>query len=511
MGRTEPILYSILLFGGTYGVARLSALVCRRLLATDSVRPKLLRYYYVCLQLLAAVGVATINLRYMPGAMALEAVTSGTISGTVMIVANGITWGLLTAFGLFVGVRGFGSVLTDIYPWLDTVDRRLRRCQQVGLVIVSVGMAAILEATWTDPTPIGPEWLIPALLLLFVSYLAIVWQIAVPGYTVRRAEPDERERVERWYDEIDALEEPPSSVIVFDEETRPASVIAGGWRSTRWVWVHERVLSELEDEALGIALTQAEAKRRAHFWPLLVVRTFVGFGSLVLAALGLLAMLLVGPVPRSFYLVLAASAVVIGGATWALRRASYRADDGAAAAFGADRVAEAYLRLEDLNFMPTPTETPILESLIPEPSTEGRIERLCNRYSVDPPLDFESSSVRDWLDERIPPLTWPLLIGACTVVLALGTILLLVRPQWNLSDEAALVIAAALAFAWFGFPIGIYVDAIRARSVGEWPSYPKLLALLSIVWGLNVLVGSWYLWKRRRVSSDRSTATAAGS
>lgn len=459
--------------------------------------------FHAALYTLAVVGAVASQLFFDSTETILKIATLDSFSDRITLVLSGLSVGLTVVIGIFAINRGLASIRIETHDWLQKVDQRLRRRQQAAFVVMVVTTAVVFEFTRAETTAIGVEWTVATAVTLFALYHYFTYQVAVPGRKTRHPDPAEHEQIKQWYDELGTL---PSNIIIFNDEKRPANAIAGGRGSTRWVWIHERVLSEHND-TLGIALTQAEIKRRAQYWPLTVCKLLFGWWLFITSLAILLTLSGLNPPSTPAILALVVFGVLFGVVTWTLRRVSYRADDTVVTMFDAKQVVDAYQRIGPLNFV---AELPAwLELLDGEPGTSNRIQRLCDHHSIEPPAVSTSSDSRSATVDphsMVPPVIWLAVIGICTLI---WPVLLMdfVFQWWLLDPGPTVMLTAVLTLA---LPLAIHSDAQQTRPDSQWPAYPKLVALLSAVWFLNVAVGCWYLWKRRGVSSDPETTPPSG-
>lgn len=501
-----PIALSVLV-AGLYAVVRSSARCVDLLPFSREILFKFKRYYRMCLLVVAILAPLVVQWYIVPRMAVLSFTTPDFPSSEATVIANGLSLGLLMMLSVFAVERGLRSELTDLYVHRDLIDQRSRRRKRVVVAGVLLWSGLLLEGVLAGWINVAAGLL--AGMVGYRLYRHFDLQATVPGETARRPKPAERDRIASWYDESGSF---PDNTVVYSGDGSRKSVIASGRGSTRLLAIHEDILAELDDESLGVVLAQAEAKRGANFWPLSLAADTV---ALAVAA-GIVAVLVppgslwstdVLP-PYSVSTSLRISLVGIGllvimnAGAWTARRPTFRADDEIVSRFGVDRVIDAYQQTGDLYFI-DPQYIASSESgrYTREPSMEKRIERLRGKHSIEPATESETPLPRFQSDELIRSRTWPAVIGISTgvFVVAAGYY---IASLWFGQFPSSVVSTAIAIFAWTGILVGIFEDTNRMRSTSQWPRYRKTLIVATLLPIVNIIVGCWYLWKRRRITLE---------
>lgn len=498
------VVLSVLLVAFTFGIGRAVAVSALRLSVSTSVQRQVVRGCRIGVWLVAVSGAVAVSTTLSQ--TTLDVLPADWQADTPIVVLGYTGMALIAAVSIVAGKRGLAPLERAVTDYDHTVDPRLRRRERIAFVALLIGTALIVALASVEEIAIGFEWVLPTAGVLLVGYVHTRLPRSIPGYRTRDATADERDRIERCYETFDRS---PGRIVVVDDVKRPLSVIVGGHGETKWLWIRESLLETADDETLTIALAQADAKKRRYFWATYPVHTLL-VATIVwlwLEAVGIGTGVPLVSLPSSS----AGSASVVVGCIGVLiletqlrRKITYRADDEVASQFGAERVVAVYDRIDELRFVVVGLDHAI-SWLASEPTTDDRIQQLQNRQSIEterPDDDRSSETERraaphgtvDRLAHANSGQIWPLLTFGSAVVWTV-----LVFAPADLPESTFNV---GFFMAWFGIPLGIYLDARRLRSIGQWPTRPKTVTALSAVWFLNVPVALWYVWKRRRVSTE---------
>ena len=502
----EIVIMPLFLLGGLYGSARLSLAALERVPIAAGRHHTVLKWCRRILYGVAVVAVWLVQVNYVPGETVLSLVTAGRPSGRAVVIANGLSLGLLLALSDIALHRGFEPVLAKLHDYVGVVDRRLRRRRRIAVAVCLILGGLVYEGVRTGTIDIVAALIV--VLLLFYIFDWVTTPVTVQDYAVRKPEPAERERVENWYDD---LGESPDNIVVITDDSAPERAVAGGRGATRWLWIHENLFARMNDQMLTIILAQAEAKRRRHFWPL-AATTMTLYWLVILVPIALLlpsdlfdwsTLIALNPVPWPYSPLIAVIVVIVAmtlpahvGA-WVTRRSTFRADDEVVSRFGVDRVIEAYRQSGSLHFYDAIYHAVEDSNVALEPSTAQRVERLREKHAVESgqqPERFES-------DATISPRFWPLVIGVSTVFWTGPTVYYAIA-LWSDAitySSPYSVLEFTAAFAWYGIVIWMYKDTNRLQAMRQWPRYRRSIVALSMIPYVNSVVGCWYLWKRRRI------------
>lgn len=504
MDGLSTVVLSVLLVASTFGIGRTVATIALRLSVRTTLQRRITKFCQIGILVVAVAGAVAVFMTIPFPQISLDILPADWRTDTVIFILNDTSMGLVAAVSIVAGKRGVAPLERAVTDYDHTVDPRLRRRERIAFAALMIGTGLVFALASTGTTPLGPEWVIPMAGVLLVGYIHTRLPRSIPGYRSRDAPPDERNRIERCCETFDRS---PGRIVVVDDVKRPLSVVAGGRGETKWLWIRESFLNAVDDETLTIALAQSDAKNRNHFWSEypLHIGLVAGITGLCLERMGIGAGIPFVSLSTSN---VGSAGVLVGFIgvlileTQLRRKITYRADDEVASQFGAKRVVAAYDRIDELRFVVAGLDHAI-SWLAPEPTANDRIQRLQKRHSLEIDRPDDQRGIVDRLAHSSSGTIWPVLIFGSALVW-----FVLVFVPHGLPEDTFDV---AFLTAWFGIPLGIYIDARRMRSMSQWPTRPKTITVLSAVWFLNVLVALWYVWKRRRVSTDTNDGNADSS
>lgn len=390
------------LYSATFvlGIALVSVLLTRGIRAAGIGDPGAVRLAAVARLALLAVAVIggwNVALLFPIFAGLTEPILEGWLAEVGRILEFTLNGGL-TALAAVYGVeRSIKPFLDDRLDRNHTVEPRHRRRKwlAIGSAVFAYSLGVTTAAYLSTAGVLPLDWITAStgvlVWLTVVYYLRLPYGIVNPNGS-RDPTPDERTRLERCYDQFGR---PPAKTILFERSPTSIDVFEAGRGSSRFVWLRESFLRDATDDELGSALAHADARNRADFWRYLTVGVLVLFVGLGYSA----HLVLIDP--GTLWLESDIRAVGIfaflglGGASIALaRRSVYRSDAFVCESFDPETVRRTYLahpwavRYYDVTDAPR-----ILESVVPEPPLDRRIDRVVERHS----LPDETPST---LDER---------------------------------------------------------------------------------------------------------------
>lgn len=405
---------------------------------------------------------------------------SGPLSSVAALAERTGGMGLVALTGVYAVNRALKPTVTEIFERDHTVEPRYRRRKWLAIAVISFGLAGAVAVLVSNRGSLPRNALFPIALatLVVAGWLSNPYQSPFVVGT-RDPTPTERRRLERCYERFDRT---PGKIVVA-ENNPVAAVFEAGRGASRWTWIREGFLEAASDEELAVVLAQSDEKIDSRFWEF----SFFAVFSLALVLLMDYTIDLAASVPvaNSRGLLNAGTVVLVLLLFAPSRRCTYRADDFASTHFGSETVREVYLTYpESIGYGNRSLVWDVFGHIGPEPLLERRIDRLTERYSLDPLADIS-----------VPTTRWTTLIAVSTGIWSFLMVVYL--PVDLITGPTGPWLFLLL---WLGVPLGIYLDSKTTKSVTGWPSDPKSVVLASAVPVGNILVGCWYLGKRRRLS-----------
>lgn len=292
------------------------------------------------------IGIATpivVSRRFEPGAVVASAVGEGVVADVALAVGNAAVAVATIVLGLSALVWSQESLPRSWWlregPYPDVYRRRA----YLAPIPPLAGVVLWIELIGTGAVGLGWIWLAPGIAVAYLAYQALLRPIGPFSEGIESTRAPTSEERARLRAGFERFGREPGTIVVFEGSDRGSLIDGAANFGLRSTWIAESALAEWDDEALGVALAQADERARRHckeFQYLalaanVLVIWFVGHAILTRGSVPL-------AVPGAIV-----SAVVVQVSLWAARRAVYGADDFAARAFGSAAVRRTYERVGD--------------------------------------------------------------------------------------------------------------------------------------------------------------------
>lgn len=299
-----------------------------------------------------AVGIASpivVSRRLEPGAIVASRIGDGTAADVVLALGNATLAVTTMAVGVATLVWSQRSLPDSFWLRDEPVFEGYERRGLVAILLPAVGTALWIELLGTGVVTLGWIWLVPALILGFVVWQALVRPMGPFSEGVESTRAPRTEERSRIRDAFGRFEREPDWIVVFEGSDRGSLVGGASNLGRRATWIAESALKSWDDEELAVALAQADERANRHFQEL----QYASLGSWWLAAwfLGYAIVTL-----DLYPIALPGAAVSIVAAQlfrWTARRAVYESDEFAAEHLGPATVHRTYERLrDDVDYVP---------------------------------------------------------------------------------------------------------------------------------------------------------------